>query len=417
MAAHAEVPSGAPESTDGPERWKTIVEILAGIAGLVVFVNVVGAVVLVTRLNTLGLAGSSLVPAFSKEQLFEAGLVALVRPLGFGIAAAGSVVLLRRGRGLTITLVIVAVLVVATWEALDWKGWALALGAGVLAVLACTRLIPDDASPLRCALAAFVVLGLYGGVVAYVVAARPPKHLPFATALLATGDETGGYLIAQTGDEIILAPGFGGFSARVAVRVPRADVKRLSVGPGEEITALGTDRPRSLARKLTQPSADEAARQRISQFIAILVGERHWRYPPHVIVNSAAELLDNRGAFLTPDDAVWPTSALPSANVADLVADVDRPSGGAIVIRGVLADSWPLARGTRSPRRLVIRGSGGAVRPWFECVVFRHSDVPAAGAPVEAWVIPIAFGRTVAHPGRRTVTGFCGAIRRDLAET
>ena len=235
---------GGPSSS----LWTVAVQLLAATAGLTAFVAFIGAAMLWIRFNALDLPADRAVALLPRSDLLTVGAHSLAFPILIGLAAVFVVFLIGpahdRGEptlGLWIAVgvlfavgLLVLLLSVSSYDVFfeQIAAYGGLLFATALIVLTATR--TKGFGPL--AWVVFASVALFAGVLAIVRTSGTPKLEPAAVVL--TGQEmrgTSGFLIAETDDDVYLAPLPG--SGDLADPFADSDLDRVVEIPGPRSSA------------------------------------------------------------------------------------------------------------------------------------------------------------------------------------
>jgi hypothetical protein len=270
-------------------------ELLGLAAGIAIFVNYVGTLVVRARLEALRLPADSVLGLLPAEQFVAAGLELLIPSAVLGLVVLALVAVLgltgtERSAWLTTgsrivlgaagLLIVGGVLAIALAEPSSPGKHRLAV-AVALAVAALTVLTVLRGRSLRgIGATLFGVLALLSAVLGYLRASDPPVDLDFAVLTMKDGVRTSGFLLGRSSDSVVLAPDADARTiSRVAV-IPRGDVVDLRVAPGPQggVRPLDLDYP-VVGGELPRPPGRDV-RLLSQRYLAGVRGSTLWKYPP-----------------------------------------------------------------------------------------------------------------------------------------
>jgi hypothetical protein len=336
--------SGSGEGTvndggPGPRLWSISLQLLAATAGLTAFIAFVGAAMFWIRFDSLDLPADRAVALLPRSDLLAVGAHSLFVPLLIGLAAVYIIFLIGptadRGKPtprLWIALgafVLVGLLVlIFTISSYDvfFEQFA-AYGALIVAtsLIVVTAIRTTGFAPLGWIV--FASFALFAGVLAIVRTSGTPKLEPAAVVL--SGPEmrgTSGFLIAETDDDVYLAPLPG--SGDLADPFADSDLDRIVEIPRAGIVRLAVRAPAGIA-------ADAAGReqaQTLLQDLRVQLASTSQAPPPPVKTDNPVEAFAplvnlhsheaawpmNVGTFLAHSTLVWNRGA--HCSPADVVA-------------------------------------------------------------------------------------------------
>ena len=150
----------------------------------------------------------------------------------------------------------------------------------------------------------FTLVALLTGVIGYLRASDAPISLDFAILHTKDGGRSSGFLLAQSGDALLLAPAVENYTIGRVAAIPKADVVDLRISRGPEDGVRPLRRDVEVRRRVAMydtlpapPGRDQTLKTQL--FLADVRGSTLWKYPPIMLPASirrvAAQLRRVRG--------------------------------------------------------------------------------------------------------------------------
>jgi hypothetical protein len=427
-----ETPPEVVKPDAGLNPGRLLLELAGAAAGILVFVNLVGALVWSARLDALGLSVESTVALLPSQTILLAGVGLLLPSLALGLVLVFWLSLLR-SRTMT-----------SEWLT-PWRRTC--IGALAAVIIALIAYFPGSQSilPSRLALAAitlatvllafviaargpsvksigaalFTLIALYSGWAGYERATDAPVDLSYAVIHTGDGGRTQGYLLARSGDEVILAPEVAGRTIRRISVLRRGDIVDLRLGPGRVggVLPLGPFHGQSNDSEPGVPPPpvadheDTMARARV--YLASVRGSTLWKYPPVTFDRSMGLWQTQYADFAGYTPVPWREQGVP-ATLEELNEETIAFDGVAVITEGVVLVATPLRSfSDRVVRQFVAIRSPRSEDSRAVCPIARDAGDPRlrGGDHVRLRAIVLAAGIFVGGSGTegRRVAMVCAA--------